>query len=144
MLAASHALAGAAIAAVSPTPITGFIIALLSHPLLDFFPHWDFNTRYHHRTKLQIILISLTDAGIGLGLGWLLFSPPVPAVVLLITMLLAQGPDWLEAPYHILNYNFPPFSTIKRLQSRWHTKLGLPWGLILQVVFIVVILLLVI
>lgn len=136
MLAASHALAGAAIAAVTPSPTAGFIIALLSHPLLDFIPHWDLYTRYTRRSKFNLIALSLTDAALGILPGIWLFRHLVPLPQLLLTMLLAQAPDWLEAPYHLFNWHFPPFSTIKRLQHLWHHKLGLPWGLITQIAFL--------
>src|SRR3989344_5320144 len=135
MLAASHAIAGAIIATHAPTPVTGFIIALLSHPILDFVPHWDFNTRYGKRSKFKTIAISLFDASLGIIPGMLLF-PQVPLLILLPTMLFAQGPDWLEAPYHVFDWHFPPFSTIKRLQHLWHNKLGLPWGLVIQIIFL--------
>lgn len=136
MLAASHALAGAAIAAASPTPTVGFIIALLSHPLLDFIPHWDLHTRYTRRSRFNLIALSLTDAALGILPGIWLFGHLVPWPQLLLTMLLAQVPDWLEAPYHLFDWRFPPFSTIKHLQHLWHHKLRLPWGLIIQIVFL--------
>lgn len=138
MLATSHALVGAAIAAATTSAgwrtAAGFIIALLSHPLLDFIPHWDLYTRYTPRSKLSLIAWSLTDAALGILSGIWLFRHQVPLLPLLLTMLLAQAPDWLEAPYHLFNWHFPPFSTIKRLQSSWHHKLGLPWGLVTQIV----------
>lgn len=138
MLAASHALVGAAIASASwqVHPTLAYLLALLSHPVLDFLPHWDLNTRFNHQPKLRLITLSLTDAALGIIPGLLLFADQVPVTVLLVTMLLAQGPDWLEAPYHVLDWRWPPFSTIKQFQSRWHHKLDLPWGLILQLVFI--------
>ncbi|OGY17725.1 MAG: hypothetical protein A2784_01195 [Candidatus Chisholmbacteria bacterium RIFCSPHIGHO2_01_FULL_48_12] len=136
MLAASHALFGAAIATAAPTPAAGFIIALLSHPLLDFVPHWDLHTRYTHRSRLKLIALSLTDATLGILPGIWLFGHLVPLPILIATMLIAQAPDWLEAPYHLLQWHFPPFSTVKHLQHLWHHKLGLPWGLITQIAFL--------
>lgn len=136
MLAASHALTGAIIAVVAPHPLIGYGIALASHPLLDFIPHWDLHTRYRHRSKANIILLSLTDAALGIIPGLLLFQNQVPLPTLFATMVIAQGPDWLEAPYHIFDWHFPPFSTIKKLQHIWHHKLGLPWGLITQIAFL--------
>jgi hypothetical protein len=136
MLAASHALAGAAIAAAAPNPATGLIIALLSHPLLDFIPHWDLHTRYTRRSRFKLIALSLTDATLGILPGIWLFSNLVPLPQLILTMLIAQAPDWLEAPYHLFGWHFPPFSSVKRLQHLWHHKLGLPWGLITQIVFL--------
>lgn len=104
------------------------------HFLADIFPHWDFRTRKSNHSKLQIIAISLSDAGLGYLLGYWFFSPLVPLNYLLTAMFISQLPDWLEAPYHIFNWNFPPFSSIKHFQSRLHYKLGLPWGLIGQII----------
>lgn len=136
MLATSHALTGAVIAATVPSPFLGYLLALISHPLLDFIPHWDFSTRRASHSKLKIIFLSLTDALVGIILGIILFRHQVPPHNLLLTMLLAQGPDWLESPYHVFDWHFPPFSSIKKLQHHWHHKLGLPWGLITQIVFL--------
>ncbi len=55
MLAASHAVAGAIIASQISSPEIAYSVALLSHPLLDLFPHWDLNTRHTHITKFRII-----------------------------------------------------------------------------------------
>src|SRR3989344_2208802 len=136
MLAASHALAGAAIAAATPSSTAGFIIALLSHPLLDFIPHWDLHTRYTRRSRFKLIILSLTDAALGILPGVWLFRHLVPLPQLILTMLIAQAPDWLEAPYHLFNWHFPPFSTVKRLPHLWHHKLGRPWGLITKIAFL--------
>lgn len=142
MLAFSHALAGAAIAASAPHPTVGYFIAILSHPVLDLIPHWDFNTRNGHRTRPQTIAISLADACLGFGLGWLFFSHQVPLPTLAATMFLAQLPDWLESPYHIFYWRFPPFTWVKQFQHHLHWKLELPWGLYTQLTFLVVIVLL--
>ncbi|MFC1653273.1 hypothetical protein ACFL1M_00295 [Patescibacteria group bacterium] len=132
MLAASHAIAGAIIASAASTPEVGYLAALISHPLLDLFPHWDFNTRHNIQTKWQIIYSSLLDAGVGFAIGLALFSETTDWKVLVATMFIAQLPDWIEAPYHVFEWDFPPFSTIKRLQHFWHTKLDWPWGFIPQ------------
>lgn len=141
MLAISHALAGAAIAAHAPTPLSGFILALLSHPLLDLFPHWDFNTRGGaHRSPATTIAISLADAGLGFVAGYWLFGSTVPLPLLFATMFMAQLPDWLEAPYHVFDWHFPPFTWVKHFQHIFHYKLASPWGVVTQVVFIITVL----
>ena len=132
MLAATHAVVGAMIAASVSRPELGYLLAVVSHPVLDFFPHWDLNTRYNQRTKMAILSTSLTDAAIGMGIGWWLFGSQVETTTLFITMFLAQIFDWFEAPFHLFDWHFAPFINIKRLQSWWHTKLGLPWGLVPQ------------
>lgn len=133
MLAATHAIAGSIIAKSAPTPIVGYLIALLSHPFLDFFPHWDLHTRHNGKSKFTIIWTSLTDAGVGLLIGYLLFKDFVDPTVLLVTMFVSQLPDWIESPFHVFDWKVPPFSSIKKLQSAWHNKMPLPWGIVPQI-----------
>lgn len=136
MLAATHAVVGAIIAKSAATPEVGYLAALISHPLLDLFPHWDLKTRDLTKTKWQILWTSLLDAAIGFTIGFLLFGRSVNPLVLALTMFIAQLPDWLEAPLHIFNWRFPPFTTVKKLQHYWHTKLAFPLGIIPQLAIV--------
>jgi hypothetical protein len=133
MLAASHALIGASIAKMIPNPYLAIPINLALHFAGDLFPHWDLHTRESKLGKLNIVAISLADAIVGYLIGILIFGQQVPFYYLMAMMFIAQLPDWIEAPYRIFDWNFPPFSSMKKLQSRLHYKLGLPWGLIWQV-----------
>jgi len=142
MLAFSHAIAGAAIAAkTTGNPALGYFLALASHPLLDLVPHWDFNSRHNGRSAAKTVIISLTDAAIGFIIGFTLFGDVVAPGVLLATMLIAQLPDWLEAPLHVFNWKFPPFSTIKKIQHILHWKLASPWGILTQLIFLLFVIL---
>jgi len=145
MLDASHAIIGASLAKLIPNPYIGLPLSFFSHFLADLFPHWDFNTRgkWEKLSKLKLITISLTDAGIGFYLGYLFFSPHVPLWYLFSMMFIAQLPDWFEAPYYVFNWKFPPFSLIKKLQSKLHWKLDYPLGLITQIIAVLLILFLV-
>ncbi|KKS79025.1 MAG: hypothetical protein UV54_C0044G0014 [Candidatus Beckwithbacteria bacterium GW2011_GWA2_43_10] len=136
MLVSSHALIGASLARLIPNPVLGYPFALGCHFLADLVPHWDFRTRSTKRSKLNTVFISLIDAAFGLWLGWLIFKTTVSITYLFPMMLIAQLPDWLEGPYHIFDWNFPPFSSIKKLQSRLHRKQNLPWGLIWQILIV--------
>lgn len=139
MLVSSHALIGASLAKLFPNPLLGYPLALGFHFLADLIPHWDFRTRFAQRSKLNTTVISLSDAALGFYLGWLIFKTTVPSSYLFPMMFVAQLPDWLEGPYHIFNWNFPPFSSIKKLQSKLHRKLDLPWGLVWQILIVVLI-----
>jgi len=139
MLASSHALIGASIAQLVPNPVFGYPLALGFHFLADLVPHWDFRTRHTKRTKLNTIFISVTDAALGFWFGWLIFKSTVPLTYLFPMIFTAQLPDWLETPYHIFDWNFPPFSSIKKLQSRLHRKQNLPWGLVWQILLVALI-----
>lgn len=136
MLASSHAILGASLAKLVPNPIIGYPLALGCHFLADLIPHWDFRTRYASRSKLNTLFVSLTDAALGFWLGWLIFKSTAPLNYMLAMMFISQLPDWLEAPYHIFTWNFPPFSSIKKLQSKLHHKLDFPWGLIWQILIV--------
>lgn len=141
MLDSSHALIGASIAKLVPNPYLGIPLSLLSHVLGDYVPHWDFNTRKVKRSKLTLIALSLTDAFIGFFLGYLLFKSSVDPIYLFIMMFTAQLPDWLEAPYHVFDWRFFPFTQIKHFQSVHHNKLSFPLGLIIPVlltIFVVI------
>ncbi len=141
MLALSHALTGAVIAAKTTNPILGYSLAIVSHPLLDLFPHWDFNTRCTEDRKVSTtIIVSLTDAAIGFAIGFILYSAQVAPPQLLLTMFLAQLPDWLEAPYHVFNWKFPPFTWVKKFQHILHWKMQAPWGILTQLAYLVLIL----
>ena len=136
MLDASHALIGASIAKLVPNPYIGLPLNLILHFFFDITPHWDLRTRKTKRSKLNIIALSLTDAFIGFSIGYLLFNQTIPLPYLFASMFIAQFPDWLEAPYHIFEWNFFPFSSIKKLQSKLHNKLDLPWGLVIQILIV--------
>lgn len=142
MLAATHALTGAMIAAWSPTPAIGIAVAILSHPILDCVPHWDLRTRHIRRSKALVVASSLVDALLGFALGFFLMGNAVPAERLLLTMIAAQLPDWLEAPYLVMDWKFPPFSWVKVFQHRLHWKLPFPDGLYTQLILIFLLLLL--
>jgi len=142
MLEISHALIGASLAKLIPNPYLGLPLSLASHFIADLIPHWDLHTRDNHRKKSHLIIFSLADATLGFSLGYLLFAPSVPFWYLIIMIFTAQLPDWLESPYYILDWHFPPFSTIKKLQSKLHHKLDFPWGLISQILAVLLFILL--
>jgi hypothetical protein len=135
MLAASHALMGASLAKIIPNPYLAIPVSIMLHFVADLTPHWDLHTRDSHRSKLNTIVVSLTDAGVGFLIGWLLFSKSVPNLYLLAMMFLAQLPDWIEAPYRIFNWR-GPFLWMKKFQSRLHYKQPLPWGLVWQLLIV--------
>lgn len=136
MLATTHSLTGAVIAKLAPTPTLGYAAALLSHPILDYIPHWDMRTRHTKRPMNHIVIFSLIDAVVGLSLGFLLMKAVVPPTQLFFTMAFAQLPDWIEAPYLVFGWKFPPFSWIRSFQHKVHNKLPFPDGFLSQLILI--------
>jgi len=136
MLAATHAIVGAITITQVQNPEIALSMAFISHPLLDLFPHWDLNTRWAARSKLNTFILSAADSGGGMLLGLLLFATKENFFLLIAGMLVAQWADFLEAPYHFGFHDHWFFKTIKKFQHLWHTKLGWPWGFIPQAAII--------
>lgn len=136
MTATSHSLAGASLAKLIPNPYLAIPLALFSNFALDFIPHWDTGTGWHHRPKIITFLITGLDVFVGLVLSWWLFSSTVNPRYLLIVIFAATLPDWIEAPYIFLNWDFPPFNWLYRVQSRFHGRDGTIRGVVTQIVVI--------
>ncbi len=132
MLAATHAIVGALAATQFSSPAISLTAAFISHPLLDLFPHWDFNSRWAKRSKFNTFLLSAADSGTGMLFGLILFGTQENFLFLVGCMVMAQWADFLEAPYHFGFETHPFFKGVKHLQHLWHTKLGWPWGFLPQ------------
>lgn len=142
MTATAHALIGTVIAAKIGNPAFAVPIALASHFLVDSIPHWD--SSYHRRKKgkKQFFIKSAIDVLISLASSYLLLIMLFPATNLYYAyfiIFISQLPDWLTVPYLFLNLTFPPFDWAYKLQKKFDTHLGLPWGIINQIVVIAVV-----
>lgn len=129
MLAATHAITGAIFATQLNNPGVSLAAAFISHPLLDLCPHWDFNSRWAKRSKIRTFFLSAIDSGSGMLLGLILFGTKENFLFLILTMLVAQWADFLEAPYHFGADQVSFFKFIKHVQHLWHTKAPWPWGM---------------
>lgn len=135
MTATAHALVGGALAAAFPNnPVLGISLALLSHPLLDMIPHWDEGWGWRKKDKLRLFAECSLDLSAGLIATFVLFGSGVNTWYLLACIGAAILWDVLEAPYLILNWQFPPFNFFYKLQSGMQGKAALPWGIVTQVV----------
>lgn len=136
MTATSHSLVGASLAKLMPNPYLAILLALFSNFVLDLIPHWDTGTGWHHRPKIITFMMSGLDVFSGLIFSWWLFSSSVNPLYLLIIILTATLPDWLEAPYIFLNWDFPPFNWFYHVQSRFHGRDGTIWGVVTQIIVV--------
>lgn len=146
MTAASHALSAGIILKTIPDPAIAFPLAFVSHFLLDLVPHWDIITDQNHNGSSQTLvnqknhsnLVSFAafDVLAGWGLTFWLFKDLNP-LLLFITILIAQLPDWLEMPYFFWGLNFRPSILVKKIQRRVHSRLSLPWGLVTQLAILI-------
>lgn len=136
MTATGHALIGTVIAAKIGNPTLAVPIALGSHFLADALPHWDTGYNRRQKSKTKFFMESLVDLILGFVLSWaliVLLFPSTNLMYALLIILVSQLPDWLTLPYLFLNFDFPPFSSIYNFQKKFDSHLGLPWGLINQI-----------
>lgn len=144
MLATSHFLIAGVILKMIPDPRISLPLILASHPLLDLIPHWDVKTGQNHdsgtlakeKKRFRLAIMAAGDVLLGIGLTFWLFKGLDP-VLLLIALPISQLPDWIEMPYLFGGLNFPPSIWVKKLQSRLHSRLFLPWGLVTQLVILI-------
>lgn len=139
MILTSHAIVGAAIASAIPShPISAFILAVLSHLLLDAVPHWQYPLNSIKRSdasnpdekkiergpgfKKDVLRVG-TDALLGIILGCLLFWPSNN--IGLLTMALAifgsLMPDGLTFLY-AWGWRFSPLAEFRRFHRSFHAK----------------------
>lgn len=135
MTATTHALVGAAIVSRFPHP-GGLALALLSHFALDYLPHWDVIDIKGKHSLVFELLTTVFDVLLGLALVWLFFSRTTPALILLAGVFSAQLPDWISAPYFFFRINFSPSRWMRAIQARYQHRLGLPFGLLIQIVIV--------
>lgn len=135
MILATHAIAGAALAAIMPDrPAFAFAAGVASHFLLDAVPHWDYKLRSIRKDEknplnndivinsdFRFDLIKIGgDALAGLGLGWLFFHSFFTGQLGLLTFAMGAGggllPDLLQFAYFKLR---SPWLTALQRFHRW-------------------------
>lgn len=136
MTATAHALAGAVIVSQIHNPAISLPLAFGSHIVMDLVPHWDAATHWREKSKIRLIIEAGVDVLLGIVLSFFLFGKLVNLPLLAAGVLMAQLPDWLEAPYVFFGWRFFPFNYIYKIQSKFHFRKDRPWGLINQIVFV--------
>lgn len=119
-----HVIAGAAIGALSPSPVVAIAGGFLSHFVLDFIPHWDplFNKDHpgrFQRNKLLFAFLLFIDLGVSVIILLLIFQYP--------NMFIAAVVGTLPDLDHFLQYKFKQFPLLSKIgitihdcNSFWH------------------------
>ncbi len=133
MTATAHALIGGAIAASTPqNPALGITLAAASHPILDMIPHWDFGAGWKKKNKLLLFFQAAFDLIFGIAVTFLFFGKSVGSLYLIMAIFMSLSWDFLQAPYWLLGWKFPPFSTFYNVSHQINSKAKLPWGILTQ------------
>lgn len=147
MLAIAHALVGGAIAKTIPDPVSGSLLALTSHFIMDCIPHWDMGTDWRKRPKYLTGLVAVADTVIGITLAYLVFQGKVATGYLFLAIIASLIPDWMETPWYIFFANAQKQKPaakagfleklcfrIYKGENVFHHKTEFPLGFITQVV----------
>lgn len=141
MLEFPHVLVGAAIATAIPDPRISLPLALASHFITDYFPHWNPHLNTELKTQGQISLrskvIIMLDAGLALIVGTYLATRSGHFIIVMLACFLAVAPDVAEIPYYFLGLKDIPW--IKKLihyqrAHQWNVKPV--WGILSQVLVV--------
>jgi hypothetical protein len=136
MTATAHSLVGASIGSLLPNPYLSIPAAVVSNLLMDLIPHWDTGTGWRQRPRLVTFIMTGIDVILGLILAFLIFYPKTNSLYLISVIFAATLPDYLEAPYLFLGWDFPPFSWFYRFQSKFHARDGTFWGIVTQIAIV--------
>lgn len=139
MTATAHALVGGAIAYSVQNPALGITLSFLSHPLLDFIPHWDFGWGWRKKTKLKLFWQAFLDLAAGVFLSYVLFGQFINLYYFYACLFGSVLWDLLEIPYWFFNWRFFPFGALHSIQHQIQGKAKLPWGVLTQILAVGVI-----
>jgi hypothetical protein len=155
MTATAHALVAGAIYRAIPNPIISVPLALASHFIMDAVPHWDIGTAWRSRSKKRTGGFAIADTVLGITLAYFLFQGKGSSIPLLLTIVAAEIPDWLEAPWYIFFAHHDKIKPVAgagfleklsyavyRGENVFHAKATYPFGVITQIVTVAFFLLL--
>lgn len=143
MTATGHAVIGTVIAAKIGNPALAVPLALASHVAADYFPHWDFATNKMYKSKKRLFIESCIDVAFGLILSYVIIGtlfPQTNLVYAFFIIIAAQSFDWIMAPYYFLGSNL--FKWAYTFGKATNRELDKPWGIINQVVVLVLLVIL--
>lgn len=142
MLELPHVLVGAAIATAIPDPRISLPLALASHFITDYIPHWNPHLNTELKTSGEISIrskiIIMADAGLALTVGTYLAATRGNFVIIMLACFLAVAPDVAEIPYYFLGMKVGWIEKLISWQRthQWNVKPF--WGILIQILVIIV------
>lgn len=143
MTATGHALIATLLVAKFPDPFVSLPLAFVSHFACDIIPHWDSGTHHREKTKKALFYEAALDVLLSIATSFVLYTALGKSdyILLYIGVFMSQLPDWITAPYFILNMRNNPFVSWSKymfhLQHRLNSRLDKPWGIVTQVAAVV-------
>lgn len=136
MTATGHAVIGTVIAAKFSNPALAIPLAVASHFLADWIPHWDSGTNEPKKGRARVRFEAYFDVIIGFIVSYailVMFFPNTDLFYAFIIIIASQSLDWITAPYYFFHIDKPPFNWSYRLQKMFDHEMDAPWGIIIQI-----------
>lgn len=140
MTATGHALVATLLVAKITNPYIVLPLALASHFACDIIPHWDPATHRREKTKQALFYEAAIDVTLSIIASYVLYHSILGQsnyILLYVAVFLSQLPDWITAPYLMLNPKNPLVSWSKhmyRVQHELNSRVQSPfWGILTQV-----------
>lgn len=147
MLLTPHVLVGVAIGTSIPNPIISGPLSLGMHFLGDMVPHWDFfsNTTREERLRGWRPVAVMADLVLAVSLGltatlyalWVLNNQTL-ALSIFVAGISSVLPDALETPHIYMQKEWGLLSLLTNIQRRMQFQAPLPWGIISQILVMLV------
>jgi len=141
-----HTIVGATIAIKIPNPLISLPLALLSHFVLDFVPHWN-PSLYTETLKLGKLtrksnLIIALDTTLSLILGFFIISRFWPnieqSIIILLACFMAVLPDVIEGFYFYLGIKNRLLKRFIKFQHEHQANIKIIPGLLTQATTIII------
>jgi hypothetical protein len=147
MLSISHVTTAAFIASKVSNPILAVPLIFASHYLEDWIPHWDVGTGLSNgkRKKRDAIILEIGELMLSAIIVYVFWPGAHGQDVTWIYIggLIGLVPDFLEAPRNFLKYEPSWLKPINEFHGQFHHSIpNMFWGLLPQVILLVVIFLL--
>jgi hypothetical protein len=147
MLLTPHTIVGVAIGTSIQNPVAAVPLSIGMHFLGDLVPHWDFfsNTEREERLRGWRPIAVMADLVVAVAIGltatlyalWVLNNVPLAANIFMCGIG-SVLPDALEAPHIYMHKDLKFLGALTKIQKKLQFQAPLPWGLITQILVILV------
>ena len=142
MLELPHVLVGAAIATSVSNPVLAFPLALASHFITDYVPHWNphINTeikKYGSITQKSLLILAADSGGalvLGASIAYLKSQSLSQFLVIMACCLMAVLPDVLEIPYYFFKQKIKWMEDLITFQRSHQWNVPVLWGMLAQII----------
>lgn len=145
MLELPHAMVGAAIVTLIPNPLISLPLALASHFITDYVPHWNPHLSIEKKTlghyKTESVVLIIIDCFLALTIGALIAFQSSNFGVVIAGCFLAVLPDVIEIPHFFLNLKIGWIEKLLHFQRNHQWNVPIVWGMLSQILVITICLL---